>query len=94
MTHPATDDPTAAGDEHAQLTALLADAEQRAARLPELERRIDDLEHDVDRSRQELVKARREIWELDQLLMYSRRLLRFVRPLVGPLRQAKRRLRS
>jgi chromosome segregation ATPase len=93
MTRPATDDPTTP-DEPAQLIALLADAEQRAARLPELQRRIDDLEHDLDQSRQELVKARREIWELDQLLMYSRRLLRFARPLVGPLRQAKRRLRS
>jgi chromosome segregation ATPase len=94
MTRLATDDPAAPDDERAQLTALLADAEQRAARLPELERRIGDLEHDLSSSRQELAQARREIWELDKLLMYSRRLLRFARPLVGPLRQAKRRLRS
>ena len=94
MTRSATDDPAAPDDERTRLTTLLADAEQRAARLPELERRIADLEHDLGQSRQELAQARREIWELDKLLMYSRRLLRFARPLVGPMRSARKRLRS
>lgn len=81
-------------DERARLTALLRDAELRAAGVPELQRRIGDLEHQLAETQADLAAARREVWELDQLLMYSRRLLRHARPLIGPLRQARRRLRS
>ena len=38
--------------------------------------------------------ARREAKELDQMLMYGRRMLRFVRPLIKPLRKGRRKLRG
>jgi chromosome segregation ATPase len=77
-----------------RLAALLTDAEQRLAHVPELELRIADLEHELAAARQEAQAARREAQQLDQMLMYGRRALRYVRPMIKPLRDARRRLRS
>jgi DNA repair ATPase RecN len=86
-------DPSAApgpGDPDA-LAALLIDAEQRLARVPDLEARIADLERELADARTQLAAAQEEVQRLDQMLMYGRRMLRYVRPLIGPLRAARRR---
>ena len=83
-TPPTADDPDA-------LAALLIDAEQRLARVPDLEARIADLERELTEARTQLVAAQEEVQRLDQMLMYGRRMLRYVRPLIGPLRAARRR---
>jgi SAM-dependent methyltransferase len=80
--------------ERDRLSELLIDAEQRLARLPELNLRIADLEYELGVARAAEQTARREAQELDQLLMYGRRLLRHARPIIKPLRKARRRLRS
>jgi hypothetical protein len=80
--------------ERDRLAELLVDAEQRLAQVPELRLRIADLELELAAARKAEAKARQEANELDQMLMYGRRLLRHVRPLITPLRQARRRLRS
>jgi chromosome segregation ATPase len=80
--------------ERDRLAELLVDAEQRLAQVPELRLRIADLELELAAARKAEAKARQEANELDQMLMYGRRLLRHVRPLIEPLRQARRRLRS
>jgi uncharacterized coiled-coil protein SlyX len=82
--------PRVAGDPDA-LAALLIDAEQRLARVPDLEARIADLERDLAEARVQLAAAQEEVQRLDQMLMYGRRMLRYVRPLIGPLRAARRR---
>lgn len=79
--------------ERDRLEALLTDAEQRLAHVPELELRIADLQHELAAARQETQAARREAQQLDQMLMYGRRALRYVRPMIKPLRDARRRLR-
>ena len=81
-------------EERDRLAALLTDAEQRLAHVPELELRITDLEHELSAARQETAAARLQAQQLDQMLMYGRRLLRYVRPMIKPLRNARRRLRS
>jgi hypothetical protein len=78
--------------ERDHLAELLTDAEQRLANVPELELRIVDLERELAVARTEAATAREEAQQLDQMLMYGRRMLRYVRPLIQPLRQAKRRL--
>ena len=78
--------------EVAELRELLLAAEQRLAGVPELQARIAGLEQELARSRAETAAARDEAQRLDQMLMYGRRMLRHVRPLIGPLRQARRRL--
>ncbi len=80
--------------ERDHLAELLLEAEQRLASVPELELRISDLEHELADARSAAEAARREARELDQMLMYGRRALRYVRPLIKPLRDARRRLRS
>jgi len=80
--------------ERDRLAELLVDAEQRLAQVPELKLRMADLELELVAARKAEAKARQEANELDQMLMYGRRLLRHVRPLIKPLRQARRRLRS
>jgi SAM-dependent methyltransferase len=80
--------------ERDRLSELLVDAEQRLAKVPELNLRIADLEHELGAARGAEQAARREAQELDQMLMYGRRMLRHVRPLIKPLRKARRRLRS
>lgn len=80
--------------EHDRLSQLLTDAEQRLATVPELHLRIADLEHELADARAAAEAARREARELDQMLMYGRRALRYIRPAIKPLRQARRRLRG
>jgi chromosome segregation ATPase len=79
--------------ERDRVAVLLTEAEQRLARIPELEVRIADLEHELAHARAETAAARQEAKELDQMLMYGRRMLRYVRPMIKPLRDARRRLR-
>ena len=62
--------------------------------MPELKLRIADLQVELEGTRRELGIARQQVRELDQMLMYGRRILRFVRPFIKPLRDARRRLRS
>jgi len=83
-------DAVAPGDPDA-LAALLIDAEQRLARVPDLEARLTDLERDLADTRAQLAASQEEVQRLDQMLMYGRRVLRYVRPLIGPLRAARRR---
>lgn len=80
--------------ERDRVAELLLDAEQRLAGVPELQQRIADLEYELAAAREDAAAARREAWELDQMLMYGRRMLRFVRPAIKPLRQVRRRLRG
>lgn len=80
--------------ERDQLAALLVEAEQRGAEVPELRHRIADLEAQLAAARSAEAQARQEARELDQMLMYGRRMLRYARPLIKPLRDARRRLRS
>lgn len=77
-----------------RLAQLLLEAEQRQADLPLLQERITELEAALAISRQETAKAEQVAQQLDQMLMYGRRALRYVRPMIKPLRQARRRLRS
>ena len=81
-------------DEHERLTQLLTDAEQRLAQVPDLSIRISALEGELAEARADADRARQQAKELDQMLMYGRRVLRHVRPLIGPLRKARRMLRS
>ena len=81
-------------DDRDRLAQLLLEAEQRQADLPMLQERIAELEQALVVSRHETAKAEEVAQQLDQMLMYGRRALRYVRPMVKPLRQARRRLRS
>ena len=87
-------EPQSPTDERDRLAELLLDAEQRLAVVPELELRISDLEHALQHVQRERDDARQELGQLDQLNMYGRRMLRYVRPAIKPLRAARRRLRS
>jgi chromosome segregation ATPase len=87
----ATSPSTPAPGDPDTLAALLIDAEQRLARVPDLEARIGDLERELGETRAQLAAAQEEVQRLDQMLMYGRRMLRYVRPLIGPLRAARRR---
>lgn len=78
--------------ERDRLAQLLIDAEQRAAALPDLRLRIADLEYELSESRRSEAAARQEAMELDRMLMYGRRALRYGRPLIELLRRARRRL--
>jgi hypothetical protein len=80
--------------ERDRLAELLTEAEQRLAQVPELELRIVDLEAELAVARQETAAARLQAQQLDQMLMYGWRMLRYVRPMIKPLRDARRRLRS
>ena len=81
-------------EERDRLAELLLDAEQRLAQVPEFHLRIADLETELAAVRSEKDAARQEAKELDQMLMYGRRMLRHVRPLIQPLRRARQRLRG
>jgi len=80
--------------ERDRLAALLTDAEYRLAGVPELKARIEDLERELAAARDVAAIARREAAELDRALLYGRRLLRHVRPLIQLLRKIRRRLRQ
>ena len=88
------DELTARLEERDRLAQLLGDAERRLAEVPEFELRIADLEFELAAARNAADAARREANELDQMLMYGRRMLRYVRPVIKPLRQARRKLRG
>ncbi len=77
-----------------RLVELLGDAERRLAEVPELKLRIADLEFELEAARNAAAAARQEANELDQMLIYGRRMLRYVRPLIKPLRQVRRKLRG
>lgn len=79
--------------ERERLAQLLSDAEQRLAEIPNLHARVADLEFELSAARADQAVARREAQELDQMLMYGRRMLRYVRPVIKPLRRARRLLR-
>jgi hypothetical protein len=79
--------------ERDRLAELLIDAERRLGEIPELQLRVADLELELAASQRDVARAREEAQQLDQMLMYGRRMLRFVRPLIKPLRDARRRLR-
>jgi SAM-dependent methyltransferase len=81
-------------EERDRLAQLLGDAERRLAQVPELQLRISDLEFELAAARSAADAARREVYELDRMLMYGRRMLRFVRPLIRPLRRLRRKLRG
>jgi hypothetical protein len=89
-----TQEPSSTAFERDRLAEQLIDAEQRSARVPELERRISDLEYELRKANEATAIARREAWELDQARLYSRRVLRRVRPLIQLLRKARKRLRG
>lgn len=88
------EDPAAVARERDQLAALLIDAEQRLAGVPQLELQVTELERQLEIARAQTRQAEQVAQQLDQMLMYGRRALRYVRPMIKPLRQARRRLRS
>jgi len=81
-------------EERDRLAELLGEAEGRSAAVPELKLRIADLELELEAARRAAAAARQEADQLDRMLMYGRRMLRFVRPLIKPLRRLRRKLRG
>ena len=81
-------------DEGDRLTELLEQAEHRSAEVPELKQRLAELELELEDERRAAAAARKEADQLDRMLMYGRRMLRLVRPLIEPLRRLRRKLRS
>jgi hypothetical protein len=81
-------------EERERLTELLTEAEHRAGEVAELKQRIVDLEVELETARKAAAAARQEADQLDRMLLYGRRMLRFVRPLVKPLRRLRRKLRG
>ena len=62
--------------------------------MPELNLRIADLEFELEAARSAAAAARQEADQLDRMLMYGRRMLRYVRPFIQPLRRLRRKLRG
>jgi len=85
---------TARVEERDRLAQLLRDAEHRLAEVPDLRQRMADLEVELAAAQRAAEAARLEADQLDRMLMYGRRMLRFVRPLIKPLRQLRRKLRG
>ena len=81
-------------DERDRLAELLGAAEGRSAEVPELKLRITDLELALEDERRAAAAARKEADQLDRMLMYGRRMLWFVRPLIEPLRRLRRKFRG
>ena len=88
------DELTARLEDRDRLAHLLTDAEHRLASVPELNLRIVDLEFELEAARSAAAAARQEADQLDRMLMYGRRMLRFVRPFIQPLRRLRRKLRA
>lgn len=80
--------------ERDRLAELLGEAELRSAQLPQLRQRVADLELELADARAAAAAARQEADQLDRMLMYGRRMLRYVRPLIKPLRRLRRKLRG
>jgi hypothetical protein len=70
----------------------LSEAQSRLAEVPDLTLRIADLEFEPEAVRNAAAAARHEADQLDRMLIYGRPMLRFVRALIGPLRQLRRKL--
>lgn len=85
---------TARLQERDRIAQLLSDAESRLAEVPDLKLRITDLESELESARDATAAARKEADQLDRMLIYGRRMLGFVRPLIGPLRRLRRKLRG
>jgi ubiquinone/menaquinone biosynthesis C-methylase UbiE len=85
---------TARVEERDRLAQLLAEAESRVANVAELKQRISDLEFELEAASSAATAARQEADQLDRMLIYGRRMLRFVRPLINPLRRLRRKLRG
>ncbi len=81
-------------EERDRLAQLVSDAESRLAEVPELRLRMTDLEFELEAARSAAAAARREADQLDRMLIYGRRMLRFVRPLIKPLRRLRSKLRG
>jgi len=81
-------------DERDRLAELLMEAEHRSSEVPEFKQRIADLELELEDARSAAAAARLEADQLDRMLMYGRRMLRFVRPLIKPLRRLRHKLRG
>jgi SAM-dependent methyltransferase len=81
-------------EERDRLAELLTDAERRLAEVPELSVRIADLEAELESTRAVAEAARRDADQLDRMLIYGRRMLWFIRPLITPLRRVRRMLRG
>jgi SAM-dependent methyltransferase len=88
------DELTARLEERDQLVRLLSDAESRLAEVPDLRLRITNLESELEAARNAAAAARLEADQLDRMLIYGRRMLSFVRPLIKPLRRLRRKLRG
>jgi SAM-dependent methyltransferase len=88
------DELTARLEDRDHLARLLSEAEDRLGDVPELNLRIADLEVELEVARSAAAAARQEADQLDRMLMYGRRMLRYVRPLIQPLRRLRRRLRG
>jgi SAM-dependent methyltransferase len=88
------DELTAKLEDRDRLVQLLGDAEQRLAEVPELTQRVADLEIELETERIAAAAARLEADRLDRMLMYGRRMLRYVRPFIQPLRRLRRKLRG
>jgi hypothetical protein len=86
------DELTARLDERGRLAKLLSEAGSRLAELPEVTLRVADLEFEPEAVRNAAAAARHDADQLDRMLIDGRRILRFVRPLIGPLRQLRRKL--
>ena len=79
-------------EERDRLTQLLGEAEHRAAQVPELRQQITDLEFELEAARKAAAAARLEADQLDWMLIYGRRMLRYVRPLIKPFLRLRRKL--
>jgi hypothetical protein len=86
------DELTARLDERDRLTKLLSDAESGLAEVSDLTVRIADLEFELEAARNAAAAARQEADQLDRVLIYGRRMLRFVKALIGPVRELSRKL--
>jgi SAM-dependent methyltransferase len=81
-------------EERDRLVRLLSDAEQRLADVPELQERVVNLKVELQEARGDAAAARQEADQLDRMLIYGRRMLMVVRPLIKPLRQLRHKLRG
>ena len=85
---------TARLEERDRLAQLLSDAESRLAGVPDLKLRMTDLQFELESARNAAAAARQEADQLDRMLIYGRRMLGFVRPLIKPLRRLRQKLRG
>jgi SAM-dependent methyltransferase len=80
--------------ERDRLARLLSVAEQRLADVPELQERVVNLEVELQEARSDAAAARQDADQLDRMLIYGRRMLMVVGPLIKPLRRLRHKLRG